>query len=725
MGNEIYCQKEDKNKKKENKKNSEYFSIIDSEKNIITENNLLINDKMGKKINYNEDNFQNIIIKEIQDINSTLISLKEKNNNKKRNINEYYERNNFYPSNNYIINEMEHEYIKKKEKIFKNNIKNEIKNIFVKPILEELEKKNKEISEIKVLFEKLNKSMLDNKENLEKEMNSKIENIEKKNDILSEEFKNHNQDIAKIINKYDNNFNNLNKNIENINSNIKNLQIENKKETENLQNKFSSEINKLKLDINSEINIKDKKFNSKLEDINKICSKNRAEIEELKEKIKKFEEVQKNLKILDENKTRKLKELDEKIKSNKEKTDDALKEIDLINQNSKKNMQNVVNESLKKFNNIFQKSFAINKYKSQKELKLKLFQEKDLAQVGLNNIGNNCYQNSVLQILKNIPKFIYNFYLIEKNSDEFLLSLKKLFLTLSFSKKNSFNPKEFKTLLGNENKRFAGNNQYDSTIFYASLLNIIQKKINLPKNNSKVLLNMKQYKNQSIEEKFKIWKENYLSKNQTFIIDYFYIYYSNEIQCNSCKHKSHSFQCCNYLDFPIVSTKGNVDSLEKCFENYQITKFIGECSECHEDQLYQHYILLELPPVLIINLKRAGETMAYFNDIDIPDHLEMDKLIKYKNNSSIYELRGFIKHSGDENFGHNYAFCKNMFDDLWYEYNDSYCSPINGKPSLDKIFLLCYVKVGSDIQDIYYLKETMKKIDDDNNFNDFKKSYFK
>ena len=135
---------------------------------------------MGKKINYNEDNFQNIIIKEIQDINSTLISLKEKNNNKKRNINEYYERNNFYPSNNYIINEMEHDYIKKKEKIFKNNIKNEIKNNFVKPIMDELEKKNKEISEIKILFEKLNNSILDNKNKLEKEMNLKIENIEKK-----------------------------------------------------------------------------------------------------------------------------------------------------------------------------------------------------------------------------------------------------------------------------------------------------------------------------------------------------------------------------------------------------------------------------------------------------------------------------------------------------------------------------------------------------------------
>jgi hypothetical protein len=180
MGTEIYGQRENKYQKEENKKVSEKTSIIDSEINIIKKNDLLINNKIEKKLDNNEDDIQNVIIKEIQNINSTLKSLKEKNNKRKRKTNEYYERNNFYPSNNYIINEMEHEYIKKKEKIFKNNIKNEIKNIFVKPILEDLEKKNKEISEIKVLFEKLNKNMLEKKENLEKEMNSKIENIEKK-----------------------------------------------------------------------------------------------------------------------------------------------------------------------------------------------------------------------------------------------------------------------------------------------------------------------------------------------------------------------------------------------------------------------------------------------------------------------------------------------------------------------------------------------------------------
>jgi ubiquitin C-terminal hydrolase len=617
---------------------------------------------------------------------------------------------------------MKYKYIKKKNKIFKNTLKNEIKNTFIKPILVELENKKKEISEIKNLLENLNNNMLESKSNIEKEINSKIEIIKNGNENLSEQFKNHKINTEKMINKYDNNFIDLNKKIENINLNIKNVENENKKEIGDLQKKLSNDINKLKNDINSDINLKDQEFNSKLEGISKSAKKNKSEIEEIKEEIKKLETEQIKLKNLDENKTKKLNELDKKIMSNKSKLDNAIKDIDLINKNSKKNMQSIVNESFKKFNNIFQKSFALNKYKLQKELKLKLFSDKNLAQVGLNNIGNNCYQNSVLQILKNIPKFVYNFYLMDKNSDKFLLSLKNLFIKTCFSNQNSFCPDEFKALLGKENKKFEGNHQYDSTIFYISLLNIIQKKINRPKINSKATLNMKQYADKSLEEKYKIWKEHYLSQNQTFIIDYFYTFYVNEIECDSCDYKSHCFQCCNYLDFPIVSTNGKIENLEECFSNYQKKQFIGECSDCHEDKLCQHYILLELPPILIINLKRVGEKKAYFNEIEIPYKLEMEKLIKYKYNNSIYELRGFIKHSGDENSGHNYAFCKNIFDDLWYEYNDSYCSKLKEKPNLDKIFLLCYVKVGSDIQDVNYLNEIMKSIDEKNNF---KKSYFK
>ena len=107
-----------------------------------------------------------------------------------------------------------------------------------------------------------------------------------------------------------------------------------------------------------------------------------------------------------------------------------------------------------------------------------------------------------------------------------------------------------------------------------------------------------------------------------------------------------------------------------------------------------------------------GEQCAYFNEIEIPFQLDMKKLIKYVNNYTIYELRGFIKHDGNEKSGHNYAFCKNMFDDKWYKYNDSNCSLINNEPKLDKIFFLCYIKVGNDEENIFYLNKIIDLLKD-------------
>lgn len=119
----------------------------------------------------------------------------------------------------------------------------------------------------------------------------------------------------------------------------------------------------------------------------------------------------------------------------------------------------------------------------------------------------------------------------------------------------------------------------------------------------------------------------------------------------------------------------------------------------------------------MINLKRVGENTAYFNEIDIPFYLNMKKIIKNLKNNIIYELRGFIKHSGNEKYGHNYALCKNMFDDKWYKYNDSICSPIENVPKLNKVFFLCYIQIGNDVANIEYLNQIIEILNKKNSPN--------
>jgi len=336
----------------------------------------------------------------------------------------------------------------------------------------------------------------------------------------------------------------------------------------------------------------------------------------------------------------------------------------------------------------------LNEQKKQNDGKNKLFSEKNYGKVGLNNICHYDYMNSVLQVLKNIPIFTYNISQIKDNSELFLYSLKKLLLNICKEDISSFSPKEFLKYLRYENKRFSGEYQYDSTIFYISLLNIIHKKLNKAKKENIKRIDMTKYENNSFQEKFEKWKEYYLLKNQTFIIKIFYTFFCNEIECNSCHNIIHIFQSTNFLDFPIVYENKIIASLEECFENFQMVNYLKEeCTKCHKSGLNQRIILLDLSPVLIINLKRVGEKGFYYNEIDIPFQLHMGKIIKNHINNSIYELREFIKHIENEKCGHNFAFCKNMFDDKWYEYNDNICTTINGESKLDNIFFYVILKL--------------------------------
>ena len=95
-----------------------------------------------------------------------------------------------------------------------------------------------------------------------------------------------------------------------------------------------------------------------------------------------------------------------------------------------------------------------------------------------------------------------------------------------------------------------------------------------------------------------------------------------------------------------------------------------------------------MPPILIINLKRKEESYIYNHTIDIPFLLETQKIEKLKYFNLIYDLNGFISYVGKG--GHNVAYCKSMFNQKWYLFNDSNVSPLNDLPNTDNALILFY-----------------------------------
>ena len=81
----------------------------------------------------------------------------------------------------------------------------------------------------------------------------------------------------------------------------------------------------------------------------------------------------------------------------------------------------------------------------------------------------------------------------------------------------------------------------------------------------------------------------------------------------------------------------------------------------------------ELPPVLIISLKRFNNSIRKNKDVVLlEEYINLDNLCKTKNNN--YELYGINLHTGNLNSGHYMAAVKN---NGWYLFNDMSVSKIN------------------------------------------------
>ena len=321
----------------------------------------------------------------------------------------------------------------------------------------------------------------------------------------------------------------------------------------------------------------------------------------------------------------------------------------------------------------------------------------NFGKIGIKNELLNCYMSSVLQILKNIKNFSLKIIDIKTN-DNIIESLQKIFLDLLYSNKQKVSIREFKRYFGNEYKRFEGRQNNDSTYFLLYLIQYIHKNLNKRDNQNK-FSSIKEYLDLQLIDSDRNEFEKYLKKNDeknnSFIYDMFYGYIMNKLFCTGCSYNQITFQSYNILDLPIMNENKKLVTLEQCLNCYLITKDQKDikgfdCSECKKKLLSLVTCILKLPKVLIINLKRVGETHIYNHEVTIPFTLKTKDVEKLENFDYKYELIGFIKHFGSNISGHNIAYSKNILDNKWYMYNDEIVEALDEYPSTEKSFLLFY-----------------------------------
>ena len=334
----------------------------------------------------------------------------------------------------------------------------------------------------------------------------------------------------------------------------------------------------------------------------------------------------------------------------------------------------VINKSMR--DNILQKEEKVEKYSS--------------GAIGLINIGNTCYFNAAIQNLKNVP--LLTLYLLQHhNLDKEGFTYKYCELISNLINQDTYQwyePRNFFLKLNSMTNRFVFGKQNDSNFLILYILTFLEKE-------NKIYLGEKPFKKINIctnffsqEEKinFSAFIDNFYEKKNSCITDIFYGFQEDIYKCNYCSSATFNYQGFSVLNIPVMKrNKIPIYFLIDAINYYQeVQNHTNEngfiCNKCHGKNISTQSRIIYYPKTLIINFKRIGESTFYGHNLDIPFDFKLKNLV----DGMIYEytLIGFIKHYGGGNSGHNIAICKNFFDSIWYEYDDSQVTSIQNSSNM-------------------------------------------
>lgn len=343
---------------------------------------------------------------------------------------------------------------------------------------------------------------------------------------------------------------------------------------------------------------------------------------------------------------------------------------------------------------------------------------------GLQNLGNTCFFNAIIQCLIGTKKLSAYFFV----SNDFKEKIKSkiynipkscnitsdMILKKTFSYKfyefisiylSSFkkvlNPKIIHEIITSKYTEFQGFRQCDSHELLNAILNEIHNEL-------MIKINIKVPKELEIEyeiirrmgirkddfgermEKFLTYEKINELKYYMFLKDEVFSNYSiitklmmgifkSEIICSNCNHKNTIFEKFTSIQLALPEETNENLSIYNCFDKFtEIEEIDYNCSCCKtKTKALKKIIIHELPHYLIIHFKRfiasCGCLTKNSIEIDSPIVISTEKI---SSKIKSYSLYGVVIHEGSLRGGHYTASTKNIINEEWYRYNDSNVSHI-------------------------------------------------
>ena len=319
---------------------------------------------------------------------------------------------------------------------------------------------------------------------------------------------------------------------------------------------------------------------------------------------------------------------------------------------------------------------------------------------GLENLGNTCFLNSIIQVMVHTPELIEileSLPTIVPNETTdiniFLANECKSLLNLMRQQNSVISPNRFVQSVQivsrkKDNSIFMGYSQNDVSEFVVFLLECIHLSLSRP---AKVTIKgeIKNKIDKLATECYKEIKATY-SKSYSPIYEKFYGMSITELisKENPGVVRSRKFEHYFLIDLPLPSAENKSPTIYDCFDYYVEPELLeGENSWRNEktnkkEAVYRKTTFWNFPPVLIINLKRYKDPDHKDQRlVSFPvDHtLNLSKYsVSYSSHQYQYKLYAVCNHKGGSILGGHYTSHVLPVDspNVWFHFNDKTVSPI-------------------------------------------------